>query len=81
MAYGKKSETNPLTGRRIKPKVASAKTVGGRNKSTVMSSKMRPGSSSKFGRVSSTTSNLKAGEGIGKLGGAELGGGSLGASR
>lgn len=81
MAYGKKPDTNPLTGRRVKPKTATSKTVGGRNKSTVMSTKMRPGASSKFGRVSSTTSNLKAGEEIGKLGGAELGGGSLGASR
>lgn len=82
MAYGKKPDTNPLTGRRLKPKVTTSKTVGGRSKSTVMSSKMRPGASSKkFGRVSGTTNSLKAGEEIGKLGGAELGGGSLGASR
>jgi len=54
MAYGKNSETNPLTGRRVKPKVASSKTVGGRSKSsTIVAGKMRAGSAGRsIGRIS-----------------------------
>ena len=76
MAYGKKSETNPLTGRRIKPKAVSAKTVGGRKSTTVVSAKMRP-SSRAFGRGTSgvrDTVGKDLGIGTGKL---DLGGDSL----
>lgn len=77
MAYGKNSQVNPLTGRRIKPKAVSAKTIGGRKTSTVMSAKMRPTTRS-IGRSSSTSRDTIGKEyGVGDTGKGSLGGGDL----
>jgi hypothetical protein len=80
MAYSSKnSGKNPLTGRRMK--TATARTIGGR-KSTSTASKMRPARvSTQYGRSGSASNSPKANEELGKLGGATLGGGSLGAQR
>ena len=80
MAYSsKKSEKNPLTGRRIK--TATPKSIGGR-KSTSTASKMRPTRvSTQYGRSGSSGNSPMVNEEFGKLGGATLGGSSLGGQR